>query len=345
MSKVRVGLVGLGGNGTGHTKSYWHSPNADLVGICDFNAERLQRAKDSLGLDDRVGLYTDLDEMLDKANLDALSVNTSDHLHAGPFVKGLEAGCHVLVEKPMGNTMDDLYLMTDAARKSDRKTMVGQILRFNPYYNAVHDLCASGKLGDIFYLESDYIHALQEQGNPERINPFIGGINWYLEHEKVLVGGCSHQFDLLRWFANSHAVEVMGYGNSIAFPAMKHPDCMCAVVKLASGAVCKLTGAYGIVGPRPDYNNLEVYGTQGTVRGAKVMLGHGHEVDEEFSIADKEIAGHPYEPEIEHFLDCIINDRPTLVNAFEGANSAAAMILATEAVETGKVLEVPYFSR
>jgi len=345
MTKPRVGVVGIGNNGPSHAKGYWLSPNAELAGICDFNPQKLQWCKDWIGFDDSVGMYTGLDEMLEKANLDALSVNTSDHLHAGPFVQGLEAGCHVIVEKPMGNTMDDLYMMTEAARKSDRKTMVGQILRFNPYYGAVHDLCASGKLGEIFYLESDYIHALQAQGDPARINPFIGNINWYLEHEKVLVGGCSHQFDLLRWFANSHAVEVMGYGNSIAFPAMKHPDCMCAVVKLASGAVCKLTGAYGIVGPRPDFNNLEVYGTKGTVRGAKVMLGHGHEVEEEFDLADKQIGGHPYEPEIEHFLDCIIHDKPTLVDAFAGANSAAAMILATEAVETGKVLAVPYFER
>ena len=345
MSKVRVGVVGIGNNGPSHAKGYWLSPNAELVGICDFDQEKLARCKAWAEFDDSVGLYTSLDEMLEKANLDALSVNTSDHLHAGPFVKGLEAGCHVIVEKPMGNTMDDLYQMTEAARKSDRKTMVGQILRFNPYYQAVHEYCASGQLGEIFYLESDYIHALQGQGDPARTNPFIGNINWYLEHEKVLVGGCSHQFDLLRWFAGSHAVEVMGYGNSIAFPAMKHPDCMCAVVKLASGAVCKLTGAYGIVGPRPDFNNLEVYGTKGTVRGPKVMLGHGHEIEAEFDLSGQQIGGHPYEPEIEHFLDCIIHDKPTLVNAFEGANSAAAMIVATEAVETGKVLGVPFFAR
>jgi predicted dehydrogenase len=74
------------------------------------------------------------------------------------------------------------------------------------------------------------------------------------------------------------------------------------------------------------------------------MLGQGHEVEQEFDISEREIGEHPYEPEIEHFLDCISNDKPTLVNAFEGANSAAAMILATEAVETGKVLAVPFFA-
>lgn len=344
MSTLRVGVVGIGHNGIHHARAYWHHQQAELVGLCDFDAAKLAHARDWIGTDDRCGLYTSLDEMLERANLDVLSVNTSDHLHAEPFVKGLQAGCHVLVEKPMGNTLEDLERMTAAARASDRKTMVGQILRFNPYNVEVHRLCSSGELGEIFYLEADYIHALQGQADPSRLNPHLGNINWYLEHEKVLVGGCSHQFDLLRWYSGSYAVEVMGYGNSIAFPQMKHPDCMCAVVKLASGAVCKLTGAYGVVGPRPDFNNLEIYGTRGTVRAGKVMRGEGHEATVE-DLADRQIEGHPYEPEIDHFLDCILTDRQPIVDAFEGANSAAAMIVATEAVETGRVLPVPHYVR
>jgi predicted dehydrogenase len=344
MDKLRVGIVGLGHNGLAHAHVWQRHEHAELVGLCDLNPARVQEAHTAIGAGDSCAQYADLDEMLSRANLDVLSVNTSDHLHAIPFVKGLQAGCHVLVEKPMGNTLDDLKAMAEAARLCDRKTMVGQILRFNPYNQKVHRLCASGELGDIFYLEADYIHGLKVQADPSRINPYIGNLNWYLEHEKVLVGGCSHQFDLLRWYAGSYAVEVMGYGNSIAFPEMKHPDCMCAVVKLASGAVCKLTGAYGIVGPRPEFNNLEVYGTQGTVRGGRVWRGEGEEATVE-DISAAQIAGHPYEPEINHFVDCILNDEPTLVDAFEGANSAAAMIAATEAVETGKVLPVPHFVR
>ena len=333
MTKPRVGVVGLGHNGAAHATVYYHSPNAELVAVCDFAPEKTASFKAGVGAGEEV------------ANLDVLSVNTSDHLHADPFVKGLQAGCHVLVEKPMGNTLEDLERMTAAARASDRKTMVGQILRFNPFYQEVHRLCASGAMGELFYLEADYIHNLHYQADPSRINPYLGNINWYLEHEKVLVGGCSHQFDLLRWFADSYAVEVKGYGNRIAFPAMKHPDCMCAVVQLASGAICKLTGAYGNVGPRPDFNNLEIYGTKGTIRQGKAILGEGHDNVTVTDLSQHEIAGHPYEPEIEHFLACIRDDTEPLVDAFAGANSAAAMIVATEAVETGQTLPVPYFTR
>ena len=343
MDKLRVGVVGLGGNGRAFVKGYELSHRAELVALCDFNPERIEAAKAQAELDHPVGEYTNLDEMLEKERLDVLSVHTPDPLHAEPFCKGLQAGCHTLVEKPMGNTIEDLQAMTDAARNSECKTMVGQILRFNPFYSEVHRLCAEGELGEIFYLEADYIHHLMNQADPARINPHIGNINWYLEHEKVIVGGAVHQFDLLRWYCDSNAVEVMGYGNSIAFPQMKHPDCMTAVFKMASGATAKVTGAYGIVGPRPDFCNLEVYGTKGSVRGGKVIRGTGHDDVTIEDISTKSISGHPFEPEIEHFLECIIEDKPTLVDAFSGANSAAGTIMAAEAIESGQIQKVPLF--
>ena len=62
-------------------------------------------------------------------------------------------------------------------------------------------------------------------------------------------------------------------------------------------------------------------------------------------ISSREIAGHPYEPEIDDFLACIQENKPTLVDAFEGGTSAAAMIMAAEAIETDQVLQVPRFQR
>lgn len=341
MGDVRVGVVGLGGNGRALVRGYAMTELCDLVAVCDLDPERAQAAAEEGDVPAR---YTDLQEMLDHEELDALSVHTPDHLHADPFIMGLEAGCHVLVEKPMGNTIQDLERMTGAARGSDRKTLVGHILRFNPVYAEVHRRCANGELGEIFYLEADYFHRLVRQAAPERINPYIGGINWWLEHEKPIVGAGAHQFDLLRWYADSHAVEVCGYGNCIAFPEMKHNDCMCAVFKLASGAVAKVGAAYGVVGPRPDWLNLEVYGTEGTIRGGQLITGD--ETDPTVEDLTVEYSGHPFEPEIEHFLRCIIDDTEPLMNAFEGANSAAPTIMAAESIAAGgEPMEVPYFER
>jgi len=142
---------------------------------------------------------------------------------------------------------------------------------------------------------------------------------------------------------------VCGYGNSIAWravapSAMRHHDCMCAIFKLASGAVAKVGAAYGVVGPRPELLNLEVYGTEGTIRGGKLITGDEHEPNVEDLCV--EYSGHPFEPEIEHFLRCIIDDAQPLVDAFEGANSAAPTIMAAESIAAGgRPMEVPYFAR
>jgi predicted dehydrogenase len=80
------------------------------------------------------------------------------------------------------------------------------------------------------------------------------------------------------------------------------------------------------------------------VRQGKLLTGDVHEPDIED--LTREYSGHPYEPEIEHFLRSIIDDTPTLTDAFEGANSAAPTILAAESVaQGGRPLEVPYFAR
>ncbi|MGD9495886.1 MAG: Gfo/Idh/MocA family protein [Armatimonadota bacterium] len=345
MAQLRVGVVGLGGNGRAFVRGYAMSELCELVAVCDLDPERTAYAAELAGEEGASpAQYNDLGAMLTSADLDALSVHTPDHLHAEPFVMGLQAGCHVLVEKPMGNSIEDLQRMTAAARASDRKTLVGHILRFNPFFAEVHRRIAAGELGEVFYLEADYFHNLLRQADPARVNPFIGNINWWLEHEKVIVGGGAHQFDLLRWYAGSHCVEVCGYGNSIAFAAMRHHDCMCAIFKLASGAVAKVGAAYGVVGPRPELCNLEVYGTKGTVRGG--MLITGDDKDPDIEDLRTQYSGHPFEPEIEHFLRCIIDDTEPLIDAFEGANSAAPTIMAAESVAAGgRPMEVPYFAR
>ncbi len=341
MQVAKVAVVGLGHNGCAWVRGYQESARAEVVGLCDLWPERLSAASE---IAPQARVFSSLDEMLTVVAPEVLSVHTPDHLHAEPFIAGLQAGCHVMVEKPFGNSLQDIERMVEAARRSDRKTQVGHILRFNPLYAELARACGAGELGEIFYMEADYIHNLFGQADPERINAYIGNENWYLRHELPIVGGGVHQLDLLRSFCGSDVVEVDGFGNSIAFPQMEHNDCMVAIFRFAGGACAKVAALYGPVGDRPAFSNLAIYGTRGTFRGGKLMLGQGHDVETR-DLADLEIAGHPYDPQIEHFLDCIEQDRPTLVDAFSGANSAVATVCAAEAIAEGQRMTVPVYRR
>lgn len=338
---VTVAVVGLGHNGQAWVRGYQESPLAEVVGLCDLWPERRQQAQATAP---QARAYSSLAEMLEKERPQALSVHTPDHLHAEPFVQGLAAGCHVLVEKPMANSLADLDRMCEAARGSDRKTHVGQILRFNPLFAEIKRLCAEGVFGELFYMEADYIHRLLVQADPARINPHLGNLNWYLEHEIPIVGGGVHPFDLLRWYADSEVVEVCGYGNSIAFPQMKSSDCQVGLFRFASGACAKVTALYAPVCDMARFYNLALYGTKATFKDGRLVTGE-EGAFETTDLSGLAPAGHPYEPQIEHFLRAILEDRPTLVDAFSGANSAAAVLTVARAIETGQKQQVPTYRR
>ena len=323
MDKVRIGLIGAGHNGLGWCQNYEECPTTQLVAICDRDEERLAAATERVPGADAYSDYS----ILERGDIDAISVHTSDHLHAEPFIKALEAGKHVFVEKPMANSIEDLKRMLRAARAAPQlKTMVGHVLRFNPHFAMLKKLVADGHFGQIFYMEADYIHDLRYQQYMEQ---------WKLDEEIPIVGGGVHELDLLRWYCGD-IVSVKADQNHIAYQEMKAPTTQVALFTFANGAIGKVTALYGSIGARPPLANMTIYGTKGTIRRDGLALDGMEELLE----IPHDYEGHPYSPQIEHFADCILNDKDVLVPAEEGAKSAQACLLAYEAATTGQTIAV-----
>ena len=211
---VRVGMVGLGHNGIAHLKAHRRVRKSEIVALCDANPERLEAASKEFGIE---RTYRSAEELCAQPDIEAVSINTGDQFHAEPFVAAVRNGKHVLVEKPLANTREQVEAMVAAARAADPKQRlaVGYILRFNPGFEKIHEICRSGQMGQIYYLEGDYIHNLLYQAKQ---TDTLTGVNWYLEYERPMVGGGSHALDLLRWFSGAQVVEVSGYSNHVAFP-------------------------------------------------------------------------------------------------------------------------------
>jgi len=129
--KLGVGIIGLGHNGEAHLRAYQSNPFTEVVAVCDLSEEKVQRLKEKYGI--KYG-YTNY-RILERDDIEIISVNTPDHLHAEPFIKSLEAGKHTFVEKPMADDISDLKRMVETADKNPHlKTLVGHILRFNPLF-------------------------------------------------------------------------------------------------------------------------------------------------------------------------------------------------------------------
>jgi predicted dehydrogenase len=323
MNKIRVGVIGAGHNGLGWCEDYHKSATTELVAICDRDGERLAAATNRFP---RADAYSDY-QILERDDIDAISIHTSDHLHAEPFIKTLAAGKHAFVEKPMANSIEDLKLMLKAARAAPHlKTMVGHVLRFNPHFAMLKKLITDGHLGEIFYMEADYIHDLRYQQYMEQ---------WKLDEEIPIVGGGVHELDLLRWYCGD-IVSVKADQNHIAYREMKAPTTQVGLFTFANGAIGKVTALYGSIGARPPLANMTIYGTKGTIRRDGLAL----DGMEELIKLPYDYEGHPYSPQVEHFADCIIADRDVLVPAEEGAKSAQACLLAYEAATTGQTIAV-----
>ncbi|MEW6749675.1 MAG: Gfo/Idh/MocA family oxidoreductase [Candidatus Latescibacterota bacterium] len=334
--RVRVGIVGLGHNGLAHAQVHQRLPQSDLVALCDRRADRLEEAARCLGVR---RLYAD-DAIFADPEIDAISIHTGDAQHRDPFERAVGAGKHVLVEKPLANREEDVFAMVAAAERArpDLKVQVGYILRFNPVFAAIQAQAPS--LGRIFYLEGDYVHNLlyqQHQTDP------VTRRNWYLEQELPMVGGGSHPLDLLRWIKGEEVVSVSSYANHMAFPEMRHDDCMVSLFRFADGAIAKVAALYGPRCGMAPFYNLRIYGTRGTVERDQIAVcATQDEAHPAFRPVDSACTeGHPYDPEVADWLDAILQDRPPRTPLKDGARSTLATLCAVRAAREGREVRVP----
>lgn len=154
MEKVRIGVIGCGGIANGkHLPSYKKNPNAELVAFCDIVEERAVKAKADYGTED-CGVYTDYKEMLKKETLDAVLVLTHNSEHCRITVDALEAGKHVLCEKPMATTYEEAKKMIAARDKSGKVLTIGYQNRFRNDSLYLKKLADEDTFGEVYYAEA-----------------------------------------------------------------------------------------------------------------------------------------------------------------------------------------------
>jgi len=157
---ARIGVVGIGWWATyNHIPVVQRSGVAEVAAIGDLDAERLRVAGDAFGIAAR---YTDTGDMLARERLDGLIVSTPHVAHREPAIAGLEAGCHVMVEKPMATTAADGRAIADAARKAGREVLVPTGLNFEDYTATAARWVADGRIGEVRHVVCQMGSALHD---------------------------------------------------------------------------------------------------------------------------------------------------------------------------------------
>lgn len=162
MKKLRIGIIGSGGIAQGcHMRGYATMPDlCEMVAVCDVNPDTAKAAAEKY---DVKGIYTDYKEMLAKEKLDAVSVATPNAYHKQPTIDALNAGIHVLCEKPLAMDAAEARVMCKAARDSGKILQVALQSRFSGAGVFMKSYIDNGNMGDIYYARAQ---ALRRRGVP-----------------------------------------------------------------------------------------------------------------------------------------------------------------------------------
>lgn len=153
MDKVRIGLVGTGGIGNHHAKTYQPIEGIELIAACDIVKKRALQFAERWGVPKK-NVFASYNKMLEMDEIDAVSVCTFNQAHRRPTVAALKAGKHVLCEKPMAATLADATAMVRAAKESGKILHIAIHSRFRSDIIMARKIVEAGILGDIYYSES-----------------------------------------------------------------------------------------------------------------------------------------------------------------------------------------------
>jgi predicted dehydrogenase len=270
MAKLRAGIIGCGGIANGkHMPYLTKTGKADMVAFCDIVKDRAVKAAKDFGTAD-AKVYTDYKKMLKDSKLDMVYVLTPNKSHAAITIAALEAGNHVMCEKPMAKTAKEARAMVDAAKRTGKLLTIGYQSRFHKGGQLIKQTVERGDLGEIYFAKA---HALRRRAVP------TWGV--FLNEEEQgggpLIDIGTHALDLTLWLMNNYKPKsVMGNtymklnGNGVCGNAFGpwNPDEF-TVEDSAFGFITMEDGATIILESSWAINMIDAFEAQSTLCGTK----------------------------------------------------------------------------
>lgn len=143
-SVARIGIIGCGGIANGkHMPALAKLPNVEMVAFCDIERSRAEKAAQEYGAKE-AQVYQDYVQLLKEESLDVVHVCTPNSSHAPITIASLEAGCHVMCEKPMAKTAQEAWAMVAAAKRTGKKLTIGYQNRFRNDSEYLKKACERG---------------------------------------------------------------------------------------------------------------------------------------------------------------------------------------------------------
>ncbi len=320
---IKIGLIGAGTISKRHLSSYAKNPYAQVVAIADLNEALAKERAEEFGIE---RYYTDYKKILDDPQIDAVSIVTPTFTHSNLAIEAMQAGKHVLCEKPPARTVAETERAVRVSKETGKLLMYAFVCRFMPQTAFLKDYVDDGKLGPIYH--ADVLRLL-------RYSVLHG---WFTDKERsgggILIDGAIHQIDQVMYLMGYPKVkEVLGFtttvNNDLAGKIKgtratyvssdvnryeRNVESMVSgYVTLDNGAVITIKAGnlcYSVT----EGVSLELTGESGGAKleGSELTLLtniNGYMAETKPTVGTEPIA---FEEQIDHFVDCCTNGTPCI---------------------------------
>ena len=345
--KLKIGVIGNGNISGVHLRGYSLNPNVEIYALCDINEKAMKRRAEEYGV---TRLFTDVNEMVKLPELDAVSVCTWNAAHAECAIAALNAGKHVLCEKPMALNTAQAQEMEKAAKENGKLLMIGFVRRFGNDCAVLKDFIDSGSFGEIYYAKAQY---LRRKGCP-------GG--WFGDKSRSgggpLIDLGVHVIDLCRYLMGGpqpvsvygatfnklgdrrHIKDARGYSSTVVSKddIFDVEDMATALIRFDNGAVLSVEASFSL-NIEKDVGNIELFGTKA---GCKLDPELTIFTDMNDYLANVKLSQSTalsfdglFDNEINHFVECIETGKPCRNPAQDGVTLMKILDGIYESARTG----------
>jgi predicted dehydrogenase len=323
MKKLKVGVIGAGSISDVHLESYSKNKQAELYAICDLNEQRAREKADKYGAPK---IFTDYRELLKDQELDAVSICIWNNLHAETAIAALDAGKHVLIEKPLSMTVEEAKKIEEAVHRSGKLLQVGFVRRHATNTKILKQFIDAGDLGDIYYAKASCLRRLGNPGgwfaDKERsgggplidLGVHVIDICWYLMGRPKVKSISGNTYNKL---GNRTNVKNLSFYKAADFDPSKNTveDLANALIRFENGASLMVDVSFTLHAKK-DEISVKLYGDKG---GAELepelfLVSEKHDTILNMTPQIDKLTFdfvQGFQSEIDHFVDCCLNGLPT----------------------------------
>lgn len=341
-----IGIIGCGKIAqVRHIPEYAGHQDAKLLGFYDINLERAGALAEQYG----GTAYATVEELLADPDIQAVSICAANFAHAELTIAALNAGKHVLCEKPMAITLAECEAMVEAAKKNGRFLMIGHNQRLAKAHSVARKLIVDGLIGDIVTFRTTFGH-----GGPETWSVDPGLNTWFFDKTRAAMGAMAdlgiHKTDLIHFLTGQQVVRTTARVTTLdkkdaAGNLISVDDNAVCIYEMSGGAFGTMTASWTYYGAED--NSTVLYGTKGIMRiyddpavSIKVILADGSKISydvEAIQTNDNQTKSGV----IDLWMDCLVNGKAPEISGESALAAMRAVFASIQSSETGMTVEIP----